>query len=251
MKIAIDPGHGSNTAGKRTPPFPDGSVMCENEFNEGVAALLAVELQKQGFETIQVAPEQEDTPLPTRVDRANLAKADLYISIHANAFGDNWNSAYGIETFVHSLSDQQTVSIAKAIQGSLVTTTGRADRGVKENRSLYVLHATTMPAVLVESGFMTNLEEAKLLRSEAYRRTVARAIAKGVCDYYGKGYEASMEKEKNRYQKLTDVPAWGKALIGEMVEKGCFGDADHLDLSEDMLRVMVLWNRLEGKRKEA
>lgn len=197
MKIAIDPGHGSNTAGKRTPPFPDGSVMKENEFNEAVAALLAVELQKQGFETIQVAPEQEDTPLPTRADRANLAKADLYISIHANAFGGDWNNAQGIETFVYNLSDQQTVSIAKAIQSSLVAATGRADRGVKENPSLYVLHATTMPAVLVECGFMTHVAEAKLLRDMAYRRTVARAICKGVCRYYDVPYQDSItEKTK-------------------------------------------------------
>ena len=83
--IAIDAGHGMDTLGKRTPPFADGTIMKENEFNEATAQYLSEALKRNGFAVVLVAPEKEDTPLKTRVQRANDAKADAYISIHANA----------------------------------------------------------------------------------------------------------------------------------------------------------------------
>ncbi|WP_373233318.1 N-acetylmuramoyl-L-alanine amidase [Cohnella sp.] len=98
--IALDDGHGMETAGKRTPALPDGTVMRENEFNRRVVALLDVQLQRCGFRTLLVAPTDVDTTLRTRTDAANKAKADLYISVHANAFGaGGFNTERGIESF--------------------------------------------------------------------------------------------------------------------------------------------------------
>lgn len=189
MKIAIDDGHGMETAGKRTPAFSDGSVMRENEFNRAVVSYLHDELIRNGFSVVLTAPEDTDTSLATRVQRANDAKADCFISVHANAFGSQWNDANGIESFVYALNDAKTTGLARCVQHELVRETGLRDRGVKENPTLYVLRKTTMPAVLCECGFMTNVIEAKLLKSDAYRKKCAVAICRGICSYTGKVYQ--------------------------------------------------------------
>lgn len=189
MKIAIDDGHGMETAGKRTPAFSDGSVMRENEFNRAVVAYLHDELIRNGFSVVLTAPEDTDTSLATRVQRANEAHADYFVSVHANAFGSGWNDANGVESFVYALHDAKTTGLARCIQHELVQETGLRDRGVKENPTLYVLRKTTMPAVLCECGFMTNAAEAKLLKSDAYRKKCATSICKGICAFAGKVYQ--------------------------------------------------------------
>ena len=189
MKIAIDDGHGMETAGKRTPAFSDGSVMRENEFNRAVVAHLHDELIRNGFSVVLTAPEDTDTSLATRVQRANDAHADYFVSVHANAFGNGWNDANGVESFVYALNDAKTTGLARCIQHELIQATGLRDRGVKENPTLYVLRKTTMPAVLCECGFMTNATEAKLLKSDAYRKKCATSICKGICAFAGKVYQ--------------------------------------------------------------
>ena len=160
--IAIDDGHGKETAGKRSPAFSDGRILKENDFNERTAEFLQEALQRNGFDTLMVAPEDTDTPLKTRVQRANDARADVYISIHANAHGTEWNGANGIETWVYEkvMGDSETYRLAKCVHYGLIVATGRKSRGIKRSGDLYVLNATRMHAVLVECGFMTNREEA-------------------------------------------------------------------------------------------
>ena len=200
IKISIDDGHGAETAGKRTPKFADGTIMKENEFNKIVAGYLEVALKRCGFAVVQTSPENNDVPLSVRAKRANHANSDLHISVHANAAGTGWNNANGIETFVCDMGDKKTVQAAKYIQKEMVQATGLHDRGVKENPNLYILNSTKMPAVLVECGFMTNKKEAKLLRSDSYRRTIAEAICKGVCAYFGQAYKQTNKPQKEVYK---------------------------------------------------
>lgn len=207
MKIAIDDGHGMETAGKRTPAFSDGSVMRENEFNRAVVAYLHDELTRNGFSVVLTSPEDTDTSLSTRVQRAEQAAADIFISVHANAFGNDWNSANGVESFVYSLADGKTVRLGHSIQAALARETGLKNRGLKENPDLYVLRKTTMPAVLVECGFMTNPTEAALLRQDSYRKKCAASICKGLCAFAGKQYKA----EKS-------LVTTGPVIVGNTVE---------------------------------
>ena len=190
MKIAIDPGHGIDTPGKRTPAFEDGSVMLENEFNEGVAYYLHEALLRNELTPYNVAEEQTDIPLRIRTDRANNAKVDLYVSIHANAYGTTWNKAHGLETYVYSMADTETVNIAQKVQEALVRATGLTDRGVKA-KDLHVLRESKMPAILVECGFMTNRVEAELLKKDSYRKLCAEAICEGICYAFGYNYKNS------------------------------------------------------------
>lgn len=180
--IAIDNGHGYNTAGKRA---PDGS-MREWEFNHAAALYLKAELEKCGFEVVLVSDTREDTPLATRVKRAEAAKADFFISIHANAYLNKWGSHGGIETYAYKAGCTGD-KLAKEVQAALIAATKLRNRGVKYD-SLYVVRESTMPAILVECGFMDNRDELALLKSDAYRRKCAQAIAKGVCKHTGVAY---------------------------------------------------------------
>ncbi len=123
FKIAIDAGHGYNTPGKRT---PDGS-MREWEFNSAVATLVQDELQNyEGVETLRVDDPtgKTDVPLKTRTDKANAWKADVYVSIHANAAGSGWNSAEGIETYVYTSKPKEAMTLAANVQNRLIRETG-------------------------------------------------------------------------------------------------------------------------------
>jgi N-acetylmuramoyl-L-alanine amidase len=192
--IALDDGHGLNTIGKRTPMLPGSSTfMHENEFNRAVVGYLDTELKRCGFRTIHVAPGDSDVALSTRVKTANDAIADLYLSIHANANTGVWGTWGGIETFVYPKGE--STRIGKACHNRLNGGTKLRDRGVKDGSHLYVIKYTKMPAVLFEAAFMDNLEEAKLLISDNYRKECAKEIAQGVCDAYGVKYVGEVVKQ--------------------------------------------------------
>lgn len=180
MNIMLDAGHGFDTAGKRT---PDG-LMHEYEFTREVAAYAKSFLANyQGVAVYLAHSDSEDVPLQQRTNKANSLPADVYVSIHANAYGSNWSEAEGIETYVYVTKPQEALELANKIQKNIVIATGLKDRGVK-TADFHVLRETTMTAVLIECGFMTNHREAALLKSDDYRRACAEAIVKGLAEQY-------------------------------------------------------------------
>lgn len=212
--IALDDGHGMETPGKRTPPLPDGTVMRENEFNRAVVAKLDAHLKRCGFRTLLVAPGDNDVPLKTRTDAANAAKADLYVSVHANAIGSGeWNGTQGIETF-HFPGSINGKKAAEIIHRHLIGGTRLPDRGVK-TANFHVLRETKMPAVLVECAFMTNLDDARLLLSDAYRSECAEELARGICEYFGVPYvkEQPPEESLPKIQRTVAGRLNGKPVL--------------------------------------
>lgn len=180
MKIAIDAGHGPNTPGKRS---PDGSLR-EFQFNSAAARYVSIGLrQYEGVETLYTFDDDRDVPLGERTSRANTWGADILISIHANASGDGWSTAHGIESFVYITQPAASLKLAKHVQQALVEKTGLADRGVKTG-NLHMLRESNMPAILVECGFMTNRREAELLKSDSFRMACAEAIISGIAATY-------------------------------------------------------------------
>jgi N-acetylmuramoyl-L-alanine amidase len=183
MKIMLDAGHGINTAGKRTP-----EGMREFEFNSAVAEIAKRLLLE--YESTQVIFAHDptgkvDIPLADRVAKALKEKVSAVVSIHANAFGDTWNDANGIETFISEDRMPFTeLKLASCIQNHLIRETGRRNRGVKRG-NLYMTKVSNMiPSVLVECGFMTNKEEAALLKSADYREKCAIAIVNGLVEQF-------------------------------------------------------------------
>ncbi len=193
--VAIDNGHGKNTAGKRV---PDDS-MREWDFNYPTAKYLNEELQYNNFKTLMVSDTSDDTPLKTRTDRANNAKVDIFVSIHANAYLGTWGNAHGIETFAYKSSTKGN-KLAKLVQEELIKATNLTDRGVKHN-NLHITRETKMPAILFECGFMDNKDEAKLLKSDSYRKLCAKAICKGICRYFNVIYK-DKDVDKNLFYRV-------------------------------------------------
>lgn len=201
--IALDDGHGMETPGKRTPLFPDGSCMKENEFNRAVVAYLDNELKNNGFKTLLVAEGDADVSLASRTNLANNKirnkynkAADLYISVHANANTGQWGDWGGIETYIHQNADSITERLGAVIHKHLMQGTILKNRGLKRS-DLHVLRETKMPAVLVECGFMDNMKEAELLKTDSYRKECAKELAKAVCEFYEVPYKNTGDDDMN------------------------------------------------------
>jgi len=185
----LDPGHGGlidgkyQTRGKRSPAFPDGSILYEGVFNRDIAARIKALCDAEGIECENIVNSEHDVPLATRVSRANSRHAAdprcRYISIHANGWGDGvtFNSAHGASLY-HYMTSRVGKEMATALLKHIVQETGLRSRGVKANMSwgnFYVLRKTSMPAILSENGFMTNLEDATNLMKDDFRQKVAAA----------------------------------------------------------------------------
>jgi len=212
MKIVIDAGHGPETPGKRS---PDGSLR-EYQFNSVVARYVADDLLHgyEGVEILMTHSDARDVPLKERTDKANAWKADLFVSIHANAAGEGWGSAQGIETYVYTTRPAAALKLAEAVHRNLIRATGRPDRGVK-TANFHVLRETKMPAILVECGFMTNREECELLKSDAYRRKCAEAIVAGIVETYG-----LRPKQPAQPSATDEVSAWAREARDWAVSRG-------------------------------
>jgi N-acetylmuramoyl-L-alanine amidase len=184
-KIAIDAGHGVTTAGKRS--F-DGSLL-EYQFNREIAKRLNYHLQRHGFETLLTAPDDTDVDLWQRCVTANNWGADLFISLHGNAYGTNWNDANGWEICVLRLGGNAE-KVAKLIYKQSIPFLGLTDRIAKnggriKTDNLAVLRDTNMSAVLIEHGFYTNQSDLALMKTVEFKEKCAVADAKGICEFYG------------------------------------------------------------------
>lgn len=212
MKVCIDAGHAKNTAGKRS--F-DGTLL-EYEFNRDVAKRLKHHLERHGVETMYSCDinTATDIPLSSRCKAANDAKADLFISIHANAFGITWNSANGWEIFI-CLGSVKGQKLAEAIRKESIALLQLKDRGIKTN-SLYVTKHTKMPAVLIEHGFYTNKIECEKLKNSTFREKCAIADAKGILIYLGITWK---DETENSNISASEVPKKGEQTVMKLPDK--------------------------------
>ena len=183
----LDNGHGSKTAGKRSPIFDDGvTQFLEYRFNRDIVRRIMEKLDTEGIQYFNVVPEVDtDNFLQGRVDRANSKASDLpkiFLSVHANAgpakSSKHWttDSIKGIETwFYHGSKKGQR--IAAVFQRHLIDFTGFNNRHLKSRpeKQFYVLRKTRMPAVLTENGFYNNRAEALDLMKEEVRQQIADA----------------------------------------------------------------------------
>lgn len=193
LLIALDDGHGMETAGKRTPLVTElGRAIKENEFNRAVVKYMDEHLKHIGFKTLLVAPTDADTSLLARTNLANSKAADAYVSIHFDAMGNVWGSVEGHSIFVYHGSTKSK-KLAECVAEFLKQGTTQKWRGIKE-QNLHVLRETKMPAILSENGFMDNPREARLMLDTDFQKEVAREHVQGICEYFGVSFKEIKEE---------------------------------------------------------
>lgn len=173
--VVIDPGHGG-----ADPGAVGIGGLRESEVVLDISRQVAALLKQQGVEAVLTRQRDEEIELEPRVQFAERADADVFVSIHANAFSASRSDVNGIETYYTAGGSGQ--SLARLVQDSLLQELGARDRGVK-TANFYVIRNTSMPAILVETGFVTGAEDAARLSSTSGRSRIARAIAKGILEY--------------------------------------------------------------------
>lgn len=211
--IMLDPGHGGKDPGAMA------HGLIEKDVNLRFAKLLGKELKSKGFEVLYTRESDVFMPLEERTALANVKKADLFISIHCNAFPTAKIS--GMETYyldlatsddavrvaarenavsTKKISDLQFIltdlmlsskmkesrELAKSVHNSAINNLRKnykvRDLGVR-SAPFYVLMGARMPSVLVELGYLTHATEAGRLKSDTYLQRQAAGIAAGIADY--------------------------------------------------------------------
>lgn len=213
--IGANDEHGLNppTAGKRTPIISYlGRSFYENEFNRAVKYEFILACLRCGFNVFDVKPEIQDISVSSRVVRVNRAGLSLLVTFAYNAFGvgNNFNSAQGIEVYFSPYNSYATQSrqLAEEVYESVVEFSGRPGRFVGQ-LSVGVLSNVNCPSVLLEAGFMTNFEEAKLMLNPIFVNNVAEGTCKGVCDFLGVNYIP---------RQITNYPTIRRNDSGNFVE---------------------------------
>ena len=214
-RIVIDPGHGGHDPGAKTKETTEAELVLD------VAQRLQRLLEEvPGIEVILTRQADEFVPLQERTSLANREAADLFLSIHANASANS--QARGIETyflnFANNLNAAQVAArenaasgqamgtlpdvvreialhnkldesrdFATLVQNAMVERLRPANKtlrnlGVKQ-APFVVLIGASMPSVLAEISFLTNAQEARLLKSDAYRQRIAEALFNGIRKY--------------------------------------------------------------------
>ncbi len=169
VTVVIDAGHGGHDRGG----IP-GQRIAEKDMTLDVAQRLKNVLSASGYRVVMTRSTDVFVPLGGRVAIANSYRNAIFVCIHFNATGRS--GASGIETYFYS---RDSLPLASAIHYYVTGGAPSANRGVRR-RGYYVLRRTSIPAVLVECGFLTNPTEAAYAQSVSYRQKLAEEIAAGI-----------------------------------------------------------------------
>lgn len=200
VKIVVDAGHGGIDGGASS-----GEVI-EKDVTLAIAKKVERQLKRMGAEVVMTRTTDEDViaehapseEFPTLRERkkqdiflrANLVKSnepDIFITIHANAIPEEkWR---GAQVFYHKDGHANSELLAKSVQSSIKETLQNTDREALAIKQIYLLKKTEVPSVLVETGFLSNNEERKLLSDEDYQEKMADAIVEGIENYVNLEFE--------------------------------------------------------------
>lgn len=181
FKIALGAGHCVNTSGKRCMKKFDPNETREWWLNDRICDMVESNLKGySGYELLRLDDSddgKDDIALATRVQNANSWGADFYLSVHHNA-GANGSNAGGIMVYTHPNCSKTSEEWSDLLYNRLIKKTGlKGNRSVPQAKSdLYVLRKTTMPAVLLELGFMDSKVDVPIILTEKYAQQCAEAI---------------------------------------------------------------------------
>ena len=171
--IIIDAGHGG------IDPGSDSHGILEKDINLEIALKLQEVLHENGYSVLMTREDDNSLSLRERSDFANEKEADLFISLHQNCYAQD-ESVNGIEVYYNSDKTTNDQQLAQMIQEALINETGAKNRGIRSDNGLVVTRETKMPAVLVETAFISNDYELDLITSEDYQNKVVEGIITGI-----------------------------------------------------------------------
>lgn len=175
--IVIDPGHGGEDPGK-----VGVNDALEKDINLKIAEKLRDLLEEESIQIVMTreddfVPESKNEDLKKRVELINEVNPDIVVCIHQNSFTDP--SVAGPQVFYHG-SSEISKRIAQTLQEELWLIDEENKRQIKGNESYYMLSQTEVPTVIVECGFLSNLEDAEKLVTDDYQEQIAQAICSGI-----------------------------------------------------------------------
>ncbi|WP_446397042.1 N-acetylmuramoyl-L-alanine amidase [Coleofasciculus sp. E1-EBD-02] len=171
--VMVDPGHGG-----KDPGAVGIGGLREKDVILPIAQEVAALLEKQGVQAVLTRNSDYFVDLAPRVTMAERVNANLFVSIHANAISLSRPDVNGLETYYFSSGQR----LAQTIHNNILQTVPVQNRGVRRAR-FYVLRKTSMPAVLVEVGFVTGRDDSAKLNNSTHRSQLAQAIARGILQY--------------------------------------------------------------------
>lgn len=214
--IALDAGHGLKTAGKQT---PDG--IKEWTLNDKVRDKV-VDMLKD-YDVKFVFPDNNegntDEGLTARRSMYINQKVDVAVSIHHNAYTGTWNNATGVEVFVDKNNTAADMKLAECIYPKLVANTGLRGRGIKK-ANWTVINQNTIPAVLVEGGFMDGKTDYPVITSDAGQTAYAKAVAEGLVEFLGLEKKVVKPAATRTYLMKGDKGAEVKAMQSDLIKLG-------------------------------
>ena len=188
MLICIDAGHGKNAPGKRCLKSLDHKETREWALNDRIADRLQGMLATYDCGTMRVDDTTGDTDvtLGERVYAANKEGADVYLSLHHNAGADG-TAAGGIVVYTCKGCQAKSTQLQQAVYDATVAATGlKGNRATPlAERELYVLRYTTMPAVLVECGFMDSSSDVPVILTETFADQMAAGLTQALVETFG------------------------------------------------------------------
>ena len=180
-KVFLGVGHGGTDSGAV------GNGLKEKDLNLAIAKACAVELQRSGVSVLMSRTKDENDPLNEEVKECNAYNPDLAVDVHNNAGGGD-----GCEVFYH-IGGGVSKTLADNILSEVVKI-GQNSRGAKtrvnaQGKDYYgFIRMTKAPAVIVECAFIDNANDIKIIDTEAERKTMGVAIAKGILKTLGVAY---------------------------------------------------------------
>lgn len=177
--IVIDAGHGGSDPGS----ISSSKQNKEKDLTLSFALETERKLKNLGYKVHMIRSTDTFVSLDDRSAKANALNADVFLSIHFNAFSNA--SATGIETFYTAKDGQDRAGFAGAIQSELIKTLGVVDRGVK-TANFSVTRKTNMVSALTELGFITNPNDEKKIMTDEYKDKATTAIANGIHKFLSK-----------------------------------------------------------------
>ncbi|MBW4567978.1 MAG: N-acetylmuramoyl-L-alanine amidase [Tolypothrix carrinoi HA7290-LM1] len=171
--VVIDPGHGGKDSGA-----PGLGGLLEKDVILPIGKRVAAILEQNGVNAVLTRDSDYFVELQGRVDIAARANATLFVSIHANSVG-NRPDVNGLEVYYYDSG----YSLAEVVRRSILQNISTIkDRGTRKAR-FYVLRKSSMPSILVETGYMTGREDNPRLGNPEYQNRMAEAIARGILRY--------------------------------------------------------------------